>query len=117
MLHQTRPRRGAVLHPTWSDALQSVERCFILDAIAALALSLGFAAPAFAADYTKGEISKVDARAAKITIKNGRLKNLEMPAMTMVFTVAGGSMEEKAKFGQNVEFVAEHVKDRSPSPG
>ena len=29
-----------------------------------------------------------------------------MPAMTMVFTVAGGSMEEKAKVGQNVEFVA-----------
>lgn len=92
-----------------------MERCSILDAIAALALSLGLAAPAFAADYTKAEISKVDARAVKITNKHGRLKNLEMPAMTMVFTVAGGSMEEKAKVGQNVEFVAEHVKDRSPS--
>ncbi|BDA84277.1 hypothetical protein Sa4125_18190 [Aureimonas sp. SA4125] len=79
---------------------------------AVAALALGLAAPALAAEYTKGEITKVDEKAKKITIKHGELKNLEMPAMTMVFAVADNSMVEKAKVGQKVEFVAERVKGK-----
>jgi Cu/Ag efflux protein CusF len=79
---------------------------------AAAALVLGISAPAIAAEYTKGEITKVDEKAKKITIKHGELKNLEMPAMTMVFAVANDAMIGKAKVGQKVEFVAERVKGK-----
>lgn len=79
---------------------------------AVAALALGLATPVFAAEYTKGEITKVDAKAKKLTIKHGELKSLEMPAMTMVFAVADDAMIEKAKVGQKVEFVADRVKGK-----
>jgi Cu/Ag efflux protein CusF len=41
---------------------------------------------------TEGEIRKVDAATRKITIKHGELKNLAMPAMTMVFQVKDPAM-------------------------
>jgi Cu/Ag efflux protein CusF len=35
---------------------------------------------AFAEEFTKGVVNKVDAKAKKVTIKHEELKNLEMPA-------------------------------------
>jgi Cu/Ag efflux protein CusF len=56
-----------------------------------------------------GEIRKVDKVAGKLTIKHGELKNLSMPAMTMVFRVKDPSMLDKVKPGDKVRFVAEQV--------
>lgn len=58
---------------------------------------------------SEGEIRKVDKDAKKITIKHGELKNLDMPAMTMVFQVKEASILDKVKQGDKVNFVAEKV--------
>ena len=73
---------------------------------------LGLAGHAFAAEYTKGEVTKVDAKQKKITIKHEPLANLDMPAMTMVFVVADDAMLEKVKPGQAIEFIADRVNGR-----
>ncbi|WP_206454327.1 copper-binding protein [Aurantimonas marina] len=75
-------------------------------------VSLALAGPALAVEYTKGQITKVDAKQQKLTIKHGALKNLDMPAMTMVFKVADEAMLTKAKEGKNIEFVADRVKGK-----
>jgi len=76
------------------------------------ALMLGLAGQAFAAEYTKGEVTKVDAKQKKVTIKHEPLENLDMPAMTMVFVVADDAMLGKVKAGQTIEFVADRVNGR-----
>ncbi|MBB2711143.1 copper-binding protein (plasmid) [Rhizobium sophoriradicis] len=76
--------------------------------VAAL-LSASGALGAFAQDFTKGVVNKVDAKAKKVTIKHEDLKNLDMPAMTMVFRVEDPALLEKLKEGSNIDFVAERV--------
>ncbi len=58
---------------------------------------------------TEGEIRKVDKEARKITIKHGEIKNLDMPAMTMVFQVKDPALLDKVKVGDKVQFTAEKV--------
>jgi len=58
---------------------------------------------------TDGEIRKIDAAAKKITIKHGELKNLDMPAMTMVFQVKDPAMLDKVKAGDKVKFRADKI--------
>jgi Cu/Ag efflux protein CusF len=67
---------------------------------------------AFAEEFTKGVVNKIDAKANKVTIKHEELKNLEMPAMTMVFRVKDPAILEKFKVGQSIEFVAERVEGK-----
>lgn len=55
-------------------------------------------------DMTRGEVRKVDKEAGKITIKHEEIKNLDMPPMTMVFTVKDKSLLEQAKPGDKVVF-------------
>lgn len=76
-----------------------------LIAVAAAAISTA----SMAAEFTKGEVKKIDLKQRKITIKHDELKELEMPAMTMVFVVSDEALLAKAKQGQNIEFVAEKV--------
>lgn len=71
-----------------------------------------FASGAFAAEFTKGTVKKVDAKAKKVTLIHEELKDLEMPAMTMVFRVKDDALLEKLKEGANVEFVAERVEGK-----
>lgn len=54
---------------------------------------------------TDGEIRKVDKSAGKLTIKHGEIKNLEMPAMTMVFQVGDKAMLDQVKQGDKVRFI------------
>lgn len=75
-------------------------------------IALAFATAALAAEYTKGEVTKIDAKQKKITIKHEELKTLGMPAMTMVFVVADNAMLDKVKEGQAIEFVADRVNGR-----
>jgi Cu/Ag efflux protein CusF len=72
-------------------------------------LFLGTALGAFAQEFTKGVVNKVDAKAKKVTIKHEDLKNLDMPGMTLVFRVDDSAVLDKLKEGSNVEFVAERV--------
>lgn len=60
-------------------------------------------------DMTEGEIKKVDKATGKLTIKHGELKNLEMPAMTMVFQVKDKSVLDRVKSGDKINFVAEKL--------
>ncbi|MCV0393880.1 MAG: copper-binding protein [Rhizobiaceae bacterium] len=83
----------------------------LLALFASLTLA-GGAGAATAEEYTSGEVTKVDTAQKKLTIKHEELKNLEMPAMTMVFVVAEDAMLEKVKVGQKIEFVADRVNGR-----
>ncbi|MCV9997458.1 copper-binding protein [Pararhizobium sp. YC-54] len=76
--------------------------------VAVIALASG----AFAAEFTKGTVKKIDAKAKKVTLVHEELKSLEMPAMTMVFRVKDDAMLEKLKEGSNIEFVAERVEGK-----
>jgi len=74
---------------------------------AALGLaSLHLAQAADAADMTDGEVRKVDAANGKLTIRHGEIKNLDMPAMTMVFVVKDKAALDKLKAGDKVRFKA-----------
>lgn len=56
-----------------------------------------------------GEITKVDKDAGKITVKHGRIANLDMAPMTMVFKVKVPAMLEQVKAGDKVKFTAEKI--------
>lgn len=75
-------------------------------------LAVALASGAFAAEFTKGTVKKVDAKAKKVTIIHEELKSLEMPAMTMVFRVKDDAMLAKLKEGASIEFVAERVEGK-----
>ncbi|AEH77499.1 copper-binding protein [Sinorhizobium meliloti] len=81
----------------------------IVKSTLAFALALGTAYGAFAADFTKGTVKKVDAKAKKVTLMHEDLKELEMPGMTMVFRVKDEALLSKLKEGAQIEFVAERV--------
>ncbi len=60
-------------------------------------------------DSSQGEITKVDRDPARLTIKHGELKALEMPAMTMVFRVQPASLADSVKPGDRVKFRVEKI--------
>lgn len=70
---------------------------------------LALAASAQAAEFTKGTVKKLDSSARKVTIAHEDLKNLDMPAMTMVFRVKDDAVLAKLKEGAAIEFVADRV--------
>ena len=80
-----------------------------LFAALALTVSATFALPAYAAEFTKGVVKKIDTKAKKVTIDHEDLKNLDMPAMTMVFRVGDDAVLAKLKEGASIEFVADRV--------
>lgn len=86
--------------------MKSIVKIFVA---AFMALS---ATIAFAADYTKGVVTKIDVKQKKLTIKHEELKNLGMSPMTMVFVVADPAMLDKVGEGQAIEFVADRVDGR-----
>ena len=72
-----------------------------------LLLSLAAAtAGAQSTDMTDAEVRKVDKDAAKVTLKHGEIKNLDMPPMTMVFHVKDKKMLDTLKAGDKVRFKA-----------
>ncbi len=66
------------------------------------------AAPSANAVMTAGEITRVDARGGKLTIRHEDIKNLEMPAMTMVFALKDAAQAAQFNAGDKVRF---HVQD------
>jgi Cu(I)/Ag(I) efflux system protein CusF len=61
------------------------------------------------APATDGVVRKVDKEQGKLTLKHGRIENLDMPGMTMVFNVADPKLLEGLKEGDKVKFVANNV--------
>lgn len=82
---------------------------FTIKILMALTLTAAAAFGAYAAEFTKGTVKKIDTKNEKVTLIHEPLKNLEMPAMTMVFKVADKAMLEKLKEGAKIEFVADRV--------
>lgn len=81
----------------------------IINLAVALTLALATTGTAFGAEFTKGKVKKIDEKAGKVTIIHGELKNLEMPAMTMVFKIGVGVDAAKLKEGADIEFIADRV--------
>jgi Cu/Ag efflux protein CusF len=72
---------------------------------AALALITG-AALAQSAD---GEVRKLDKSQAKLTLKHGEIKSLDMPPMTMVYRVKDAKALDGLAVGDKVKFDAEKI--------
>ena len=54
-----------------------------------------------------GDITRVDARSGKLTIRHDDIQNLNMPAMTMVFSLKDATQAAQYKPGDKVRFHAE----------
>jgi len=74
--------------------------------VAALAGLLPLAALAQALN-AEGEVSKIDKPHARITLKHGGVKNLDMPPMTLVFRVRDPAQLDALAVGDKVRFAAE----------
>lgn len=62
-----------------------------------------------AAILTQGVVKKIDLATQRITLQHGEIKNLGMPAMTMVFRAKDPSVLSKLKVGDAVRFHAEEA--------
>ena len=80
----------------------------LFTALASAVFSAGVLAQA-ALPLVDGEVRKVDLSAQRITLKHGEIKNLDMPAMSMVFKVKAPALLEKVKAGDRVQFTAVEV--------
>lgn len=58
------------------------------------------------AEFSEGEVRKIDKPARKITLKHGEIKNLGMPPMAMVFHVGDPAVLDRFKNGDQVRFKA-----------
>jgi len=56
--------------------------------------------------WTGGEVRKVDKAAGEVTLRHGRIENLDMPGMTMVFRATDPRLLNGLKEGDKVRFVA-----------
>ena len=56
-----------------------------------------------------GQVTKVDQSSAKMTLRHGPIKNLDMDSMTMVFRVKDPAMLRAVKVGDKVQFQADRV--------
>ncbi len=65
---------------------------------------VALAAWAQTAELSEGEIRKIDQAAGKITLAHGEIKSIDMPPMTMVFTVKNPALFGDLKKGDKVRF-------------
>jgi len=71
--------------------------------------ALALAGTAVFAHATDGEIKKIDLAQGKVTIKHGEIKNLDMPAMTMVFRARPVTLLNGLAEGDRISFTADKV--------
>jgi len=57
---------------------------------------------------SEGEVRRVDKALGKVTLRHGRIENLDMAPMTMVFTASDPALLDKLKQGDKVRFSAEN---------
>ena len=77
-------------------------------ALVLAALLMASAAHAQASEAL-GEVRKVDAAAAKVTLKHGEIKSLDMPPMTMTYRVKDKTLLNGVNAGDKVWFTAEKI--------
>lgn len=58
-------------------------------------------------ELSEGEVVRWDAASAKLTLRHGPIRNLDMPPMTMVFRVTDPAQAAQVKPGAKVRFRAE----------
>ena len=58
---------------------------------------------------TAGELTRVDIRTGKLTIRHEEIRNLDMPPMTMVFRLASPSLGNDLKPGDRLRFHVEEI--------
>jgi Cu(I)/Ag(I) efflux system periplasmic protein CusF len=56
-----------------------------------------------------GEVRKIDKAQAKITLRHGEIKNLDMPPMTMVFRVKDPAWLDTLAVGDKIRFQVEKI--------
>ncbi len=76
-------------------------------AVAAGALALPLAAQPAAP--TDGEVTRVDKARARLTVRHGEIRHLDLPPMTMAFRVRDPKLLEALAAGDRVRFVAERL--------
>lgn len=76
-------------------------------AISALVAAATVLTPLHAQDLADAEVRRIDKDARKITLRHGPIKNLDMPAMTMVFQVRDAALLDQVAVGDRVKFSAE----------
>lgn len=59
-----------------------------------------------------GQVTKINTKENKITLRHGPIKNLDMDSMTMVFRVKDPAMLTQVKVGDKVKFEADRVNGR-----
>ncbi|HVE88876.1 MAG TPA: copper-binding protein [Burkholderiaceae bacterium] len=65
-------------------------------------------------DMVDGEVQMVDKKARNTTLRQGEIRNVQMPAMTMVFNVKDSLLLDKIKKGDKVKFKVEAI-DGAPT--
>ena len=76
----------------------------------ALAILASTASLAWAqSNMSDAEVRRIDRPGNRITLRHGEIKNLDMPAMTMVFQVKDPALLERVKEGDKIKFKAEKV--------
>lgn len=73
------------------------------------AAALALATLAVQAQAYEGEVMKIDKAQAKLTLRHGELKALDMPPMTMVFRVGNPALLDRVAVGDRVKFDAAKV--------
>jgi Cu(I)/Ag(I) efflux system protein CusF len=67
---------------------------------------------AASAEWTAGEVRKVDVEAGKVTIKHGAMPKLDMPPMIMSYRVKDKGMLDHLKPGDKIKFDVERAGDK-----
>lgn len=67
------------------------------------------AASAAELPWADAEVRKVDAKAGKLTVRHGRLENLDMAPMTMVFAVKDPAWLQSVKPGDKLRIAVDRV--------
>ena len=75
----------------------------LLAALAASTLALA------QAPTVNGEVTKIDKAGARITLKHGEIRSLNMPPMTMAYRVRSPQLLEGVAVGDRVRFAAERI--------
>jgi Cu/Ag efflux protein CusF len=116
MLHPRACRRGtcALLPLVKEEPMMKL----VAPSLVAVALILPVSLPALAQSHAghgsmgaaqsaskiDGEIRKIDKTAGRLAIKHGEIKQMGMPAMTMMFPVKDKALLDKVKEGDKVLF-------------
>lgn len=66
----------------------------------------GAPVPAQALSRTEGEVRRLDKTLGTLTIRHGEIRNLDMPPMSMVFTVKDKAQLDAMVVGDRIRFVA-----------